>query len=81
MTTGLLQGGAISQAKGAFSNWWTTLTTVQANEGEQATRIADEGGPECEETVQNLANESTAEIESPKILPPQSQANESLVAE
>lgn len=25
----LLQGGALSQAKGAFSNWWTTLTTVQ----------------------------------------------------
>lgn len=22
-------GGAISQAKGAFSNWWSTLTTVQ----------------------------------------------------
>lgn len=22
-------GGALSQAKGAFSNWWSTLTTVQ----------------------------------------------------
>jgi len=27
--TNNLQGGALSQAKGAFSNWWTTLTTVQ----------------------------------------------------
>lgn len=24
-----LPGGALSQAKGAFSNWWSTLTTVQ----------------------------------------------------
>lgn len=24
-----LLGGALSQAKGAFSNWWSTLTTVQ----------------------------------------------------
>lgn len=22
-------GGALSQAKGAFSNWWNTLTTLQ----------------------------------------------------
>ncbi|KYQ47397.1 Late secretory pathway protein AVL9 like protein [Trachymyrmex zeteki] len=28
-TTGKAVGGALSQAKGAFSNWWTTLTTVQ----------------------------------------------------
>ncbi|OXU20890.1 hypothetical protein TSAR_010151, partial [Trichomalopsis sarcophagae] len=28
-TTGKAVGGAISQAKGAFSNWWSTLTTVQ----------------------------------------------------
>ncbi|XP_066588489.1 late secretory pathway protein AVL9 homolog isoform X2 [Prorops nasuta] len=28
-TTGKAVGGAISQAKGAFSNWWTTLTAVQ----------------------------------------------------
>jgi len=27
--TNNLQGGALSQAKGAFSNWWSTLTTVQ----------------------------------------------------
>lgn len=24
-----LEGGAISQARGAFSNWWSTLTTIQ----------------------------------------------------
>ncbi|XP_035721501.1 late secretory pathway protein AVL9 homolog [Vespa mandarinia] len=28
-TTGKAVGGAISQAKGAFSNWWSTLTTAQ----------------------------------------------------
>ncbi|KAG7209136.1 hypothetical protein KM043_015280 [Ampulex compressa] len=28
-TTGKAVGGAISQAKGAFSNWWSTLTMVQ----------------------------------------------------
>lgn len=28
-TTGKAVGGALSQAKGAFSNWWSTLTTVQ----------------------------------------------------
>ncbi|XP_043258297.1 late secretory pathway protein AVL9 homolog isoform X1 [Colletes gigas] len=31
-TTGKAVGGAISQAKGAFSNWWSTLTTVQPPE-------------------------------------------------
>lgn len=25
----IYKGGALSQAKGAFSNWWSTLTTVQ----------------------------------------------------
>ncbi|XP_048508797.1 late secretory pathway protein AVL9 homolog isoform X2 [Athalia rosae] len=34
-TTGKAVGGAISQAKGAFSNWWTTLTTVQATDTEE----------------------------------------------
>lgn len=29
LATNNLQGGALSQAKGAFSNWWSTLTTVQ----------------------------------------------------
>jgi hypothetical protein len=28
-TNNLQKGGALSQAKGAFSNWWSTLTTVQ----------------------------------------------------
>ncbi|XP_043274264.1 late secretory pathway protein AVL9 homolog isoform X2 [Venturia canescens] len=28
-TTGKAVGGAISQAKGAFTNWWSTLTTIQ----------------------------------------------------
>lgn len=30
--TGKAVGGAISQAKGAFSSWWSTLTTVQTIE-------------------------------------------------
>lgn len=70
-TTGKAVGGAISQAKGAFSNWWTTLTTVQATDAEG--RIEDVQ-TECEETVQNLANESTAGVESPNI-PPSSQTD------
>ncbi|XP_017888645.2 late secretory pathway protein AVL9 homolog, partial [Ceratina calcarata] len=36
-TTGKAVGGALSQAKGAFSNWWTTLTAVQpVEEGKTA---------------------------------------------
>ncbi|XP_034948866.1 late secretory pathway protein AVL9 homolog [Chelonus insularis] len=31
-TTGKAVGGAISQAKGAFATWWSTLTTVQPGE-------------------------------------------------
>ncbi|XP_008548738.1 late secretory pathway protein AVL9 homolog [Microplitis demolitor] len=33
-TTGKAVGGALSQAKGAFSNWWSTLTTIQPGEVE-----------------------------------------------
>ncbi|XP_074094307.1 late secretory pathway protein AVL9 homolog isoform X1 [Cotesia typhae] len=33
-TTGKAVGGALSQAKGAFSNWWSTLTTIQPEEVE-----------------------------------------------
>ncbi|KAL7286130.1 hypothetical protein TKK_0019573 [Trichogramma kaykai] len=32
-TTGKAVGGALSQAKGAFSSWWSTLTTVQPGDG------------------------------------------------
>ncbi|KAG8281469.1 late secretory pathway protein avl9 [Homalodisca vitripennis] len=30
VTTGRAVGGAISHAKGALSNWWSNLTTVQS---------------------------------------------------
>ncbi|XP_015515722.2 late secretory pathway protein AVL9 homolog [Neodiprion lecontei] len=67
-TTGKAVGGAISQAKGAFSNWWSILTTVQVADSETRN---EEATLECEEIVQNLANESSVGLESPEVPPSQ----------
>lgn len=40
VTTGKAVGGAISQARGAFSNWWTNLTTNSTN-GTSATTFVE----------------------------------------
>lgn len=72
------EGGAISQAKGAFSNWWSTLTTVQSTDAEAR---SEEATPECEEAIQNLANESSAGLESPNNVIPTSQTEAPFITE
>ena len=53
-------GGALSQAKGAFSNWWSTLTTVQpVEEG----KIADNQTSTVHQTLSNIANKTAVENE------------------
>ncbi|XP_076160729.1 late secretory pathway protein AVL9 homolog isoform X4 [Ptiloglossa arizonensis] len=58
-TTGKAVGGALSQAKGAFSNWWSTLTTVQpAEEGK-----ADNQTPNIHQTFSTITNNTTIKDE------------------
>ncbi|XP_053987688.1 late secretory pathway protein AVL9 homolog [Hylaeus volcanicus] len=58
-TTGKAVGGALSQAKGAFSNWWSTLTTVQpAEEGK-----GDNQTPNIHETFSTMTNNTTIKDE------------------
>ncbi|XP_076297942.1 late secretory pathway protein AVL9 homolog isoform X2 [Lasioglossum baleicum] len=58
-TTGKAVGGALSQAKGAFSNWWSTLTTVQpVEEGKP-----DNQTPNIHQTLSNMTNKTTIEDE------------------
>ncbi|EDW27506.1 GL20243 [Drosophila persimilis] len=40
-TTSRAVGGAISQAKGAFSSWWSSITTVPANPGNGTGTLSD----------------------------------------
>lgn len=55
-TTGKAVGGALSQAKGAFSNWWSTLTTVQpVEEGK------DNQTSTIHQTLSNMANKTAVE--------------------
>ncbi|KAF7987884.1 hypothetical protein HCN44_003747 [Aphidius gifuensis] len=62
-STGKAVGGAISQAKGAFSNWWSTLTTVQGLEIDTLDTGNDSINQEitenkiCEEQTKNYENE------------------------
>lgn len=35
-------GGALSQARGALSSWWNTLTTAQSPEGSAPVTVAEE---------------------------------------
>lgn len=58
-----LQGGALSQAKGAFSNWWSTLTTVQPLEEGKA----DNQTPNIHQTVSNITHKTTIEDEEMNI--------------
>ncbi|KOX71463.1 Late secretory pathway protein AVL9 like protein [Melipona quadrifasciata] len=59
-TTGKAVGGALSQAKGAFSNWWSTLTTVQpVEEG----KITDNQTSTVHQTLSNIANKTAVENE------------------
>ncbi|KZC14924.1 Late secretory pathway protein AVL9 like protein [Dufourea novaeangliae] len=52
-------GGALSQAKGAFSNWWSTLTTVQpVEEGK-----ADNQTSNIHQTLTNITNKTTIKDE------------------
>ncbi|XP_033332373.1 late secretory pathway protein AVL9 homolog isoform X1 [Megalopta genalis] len=58
-TTGKAVGGALSQAKGAFSNWWSTLTTVQP---------VEEGKPDNQtsnlhQTLSNMTHKTTIQDE------------------
>lgn len=38
-TTGKAVGGAIIQAKGAFSHWWSSLTTSETKGGKSVENI------------------------------------------
>lgn len=53
-----LLGGALSQAKGAFSNWWSTLTTVQPVEEGKAT---DNQTSTIHQTLSNMVNKTAVE--------------------
>lgn len=55
-----LLGGALSQAKGAFSNWWSTLTTVQPVEEGKA---ADNQTSTMHQTLSNISNKTAVENE------------------
>ncbi|OAD58837.1 Late secretory pathway protein AVL9 like protein, partial [Eufriesea mexicana] len=59
-TTGKAVGGALSQAKGAFTNWWSTLTTVQTVEDGKA---ADHQTPTIHQALSNIANKTVVEDE------------------
>ena len=56
-TTGKAVGGALSQAKGAFSNWWSTLTTVQPLEEGKAGNQT----PNIHQTLSNITHKTTIE--------------------
>uniref|UniRef100_A0A8D8Q2P0 Late secretory pathway protein AVL9 homolog n=1 Tax=Cacopsylla melanoneura TaxID=428564 RepID=A0A8D8Q2P0_9HEMI len=48
-TTSKAVGGAIAQAKGAVTTWWTSLTAVQANGGfEESDETEENPGQSCE---------------------------------
>lgn len=53
-----LLGGALSQAKGAFSNWWSTLTTVQPVEEGKTT---DNQTSTIHQTLSNMVNKTAVE--------------------
>ncbi|XP_029031902.1 late secretory pathway protein AVL9 homolog [Osmia bicornis bicornis] len=57
-TTGKAVGGALSQAKGAFSNWWSTLTTVQSVEEGKA-----DNQTIIHQTLSNITNKTAIEDE------------------
>ncbi|XP_076626649.1 late secretory pathway protein AVL9 homolog isoform X2 [Colletes latitarsis] len=58
-TTGKAVGGAISQAKGAFSNWWSTLTTVQPPEEGKP----DNQTPNIHQTFSTITNNTAIKDE------------------
>ncbi|EZA52975.1 hypothetical protein DMN91_009118 [Ooceraea biroi] len=73
-TTGKAVGGALSQAKGAFSNWWSTLTTVQpvdetktdnqtANNHHTVCGVTDKDSIEDEEMNVSTANNADITID------------------
>ncbi|XP_047111178.1 late secretory pathway protein AVL9 homolog [Schistocerca piceifrons] len=47
-TTGRAVGGALSQARGALSSWWSTLTTAPPGGSTAASSASDEGEGICE---------------------------------
>ncbi|XP_057320689.1 late secretory pathway protein AVL9 homolog [Microplitis mediator] len=68
-TTGKAVGGALSQAKGAFSNWWSTLTTIQPGEVEirndnvnQSNNTSDDNDSEDKKESNN---DVTKELDTP----------------
>ncbi|XP_076243884.1 late secretory pathway protein AVL9 homolog isoform X2 [Calliopsis andreniformis] len=62
-TTGKAVGGALSQAKGAFSNWWSTLTTVQSVEEGKA----DNQTTNIHQTLSNITSKTAIEEEEMNI--------------
>lgn len=68
-TTGRAVGGALSQARGAFSSWWNTLTTVQSPEadGSAPVSVAEEAKTHENEESSNHSNrqgDSVKKLES-----------------
>lgn len=66
-------GGALSQARGALSSWWSTLTTVQSPEadGSAPVTLAEEANTHENEESSNHSNrqcESVEKLESGELL-------------
>ncbi|XP_071446347.1 late secretory pathway protein AVL9 homolog [Hetaerina americana] len=63
--TGRAMGGAISQAKGALSSWWTTLTAAQSPESQTpGENPGQSDSSECVDTVGNNEEEKIGEESS-----------------
>ncbi|XP_037937743.1 late secretory pathway protein AVL9 homolog [Teleopsis dalmanni] len=68
-TTSRAVGGAISQAKGAFSNWWSSITTAPAqstspiNNDNATISATSQQTQEISVTFQNSKNDNEEEIE------------------
>ena len=65
-------GGALSQARGALSSWWSTLTTIQSPEadGSAPVTLAEEAMNENEESSNhsNRQSESIKKLEFGELL-------------
>ncbi|XP_011297232.1 late secretory pathway protein AVL9 homolog [Fopius arisanus] len=64
-TTGKAVGGALSQAKGAFTTWWSTLTTVQPLDMEGRPENSPQNNPQSDDSAdEHKCNENQIPIVS-----------------
>jgi hypothetical protein len=61
-------GGALSQARGALSSWWSTFTTVQSPEadGSAAVTVAEEAKTHENEESSNHSNRQGESVKKPE---------------